>query len=234
MRTQINILHLDCMKYMEQLPDNHFELAIVDPPYFSGPERRRFYGQRVSSKGVRRVDYKPLNGKWTAPKTDYFLELERVSKNRIIWGINYFEFSGLASPGRIVWDKCNIETSYSDCEIASCSFHNSVRLFPFMWNGMLQGKSISEGRTMQGNKKLNEKRIHPTQKPVALYKWLLHNYAKPGDKILDTHLGSGSSAIAAHQMGYYFVGCELDKDYYEAAKKRIELYLRQIEMFERV
>lgn len=155
----------DCMKAMAAFPDGYFDLAVVDPPYFSGPERRGFYGSRVSRIGVHR-DY-PVSPVWEVPGKEYFDELMRVSRHYIIWGCNYFSY-GFA-PGRIVWDKCNQATSFSDCEIAATDLLKTVRLFRYMWSGMMQGKSISEGHIMQGNKSLNEVRVHPTQKPIVLY-----------------------------------------------------------------
>lgn len=222
METFNNItLHLgDCMKVLSQLPDKSFDLAIVDPPYFSGPERRQFYGRRVSSIGVKRVYEK--SEAWQVPTAEYFDELMRVAKYYIVWGCNYYDY--IFAHGRIVWDKCNGTSSFSDCEIAATNLIESVRLFPFMWNGMLQGKSIADGRTMQGNKALNEKRIHPTQKPVALYAWLLTKFAQPGWKILDTHLGSGSIAIACEALNFPLLGIELDHHYYDAAKNRLQTY----------
>lgn len=222
METFNNItLHLgDCMKVLSQLPDKSFDLAIVDPPYFSGPERRQFYGRRVSSIGVKRVYEK--SEAWQVPTAEYFDELTRVAKYYIVWGCNYYDY--IFAHGRIVWDKCNGASSFSDCEIAATNLIESVRLFPFMWNGMLQGKSIADGRTMQGNKALNEKRIHPTQKPVALYAWLLTKFAQPGWKILDTHLGSGSIAIACEALNFPLLGIELDRHYYDAAKNRLQTY----------
>ena len=163
------------------------------------------------------------------PDSEYFRELERVSRYYIVWGCNYFDWN--FASGRIVWDKCNGASTFSDCELAATNLFSSVRLFPFMWNGMCQGKSIKEGRVMQGNKKLNEKRIHPTQKPVALYVWLLTQYAKEGWKILDTHLGSGSNAIACEQLGYSLLGIELDQHYYDAARKRIIDYQNEPNLF---
>lgn len=168
--------NVDCMEAMKKLPDKAFNLAVVDPPYFSGPERRGYYGCKVSKIRVHR-DY-PISPKWDIPTREYFDELERVAKHYIVWGCNYFDYH--FAPGRIVWDKCNEGSSFSDCEIAATNCHNSVRLFRYMWNGMMQGKSISEGFVQQGNKALNEQRIHPTQKPVALYTWLFQKYAKPG------------------------------------------------------
>ena len=155
--------NVDCVPAMELFPDNYFDLAVVDPPYFSGPERRGFYGSKVSKIGVHR-DY-PVSPTWSRPGPEYFRELFRVSRHYIVWGCNYFDYKFVT--GRIVWDKCNGSSSFSDCEIAATDLFSSVRLFRYMWSGMMQGKSIAEGSTMQGNKSLNEKRIHPTQKPVV-------------------------------------------------------------------
>ena len=179
----------DCMDYLPLYPDNYFDLAVVDPPYFSGPEKRGYYGRRVSPIGVQRV-YEPAP-EWEVPGGDYFDELMRVSRHQIIWGCNYFDYH--FGSGRIIWDKCNGGSSFSDCEIAFCSLHDSVRLIRYMWNGMFQGKSIEEGHIQQGNKKLNEKRIHPTQKPANLYRWIVQRYIKTGWTVLDTHAGSASS-----------------------------------------
>ena len=223
--------NMDCMEGMRMFPDNYFALAIVDPPYFSGPERREYYGRKVSPIGVERRQYEKMDS-WRVPGEEYFRELCRVSRNQIVWGCNYYDYH--FGPGRIVWDKCNEGTSFSDCEIAYCSMHDSVRIFRYMWNGMMQGKSAEEGWIMQGNKALNEKRIHPTQKPVALYRWLLHRYAKPGDIILDTHVGSASSLIACHKMGYSFVGFEIDAGCYQRSKERLEAEQAQMTIFEYV
>lgn len=220
--------NMDCMDGMREFPDKYFELAIVDPPYFSGPEKRNYYGRTVSPIGVKRY-YKPSE-RWNVPDENYFEELARVSKNQIVWGCNYFQH--IFGPGRIVWDKCNEGSDFSDCEIAYCSMHDSVRIFRYMWNGMFQGKSISQGTVQQGNKKLNEKRIHPTQKPIALYDWILSKYAKPGDKILDTHVGSASSLIACYKNGYDYVGFELDPYYFKLAEKRLNEYKAQITLFD--
>lgn len=220
--------NVDCMEYMRSLQDKAFDLAVADPPYYSGPERRGYYGREVSPIGVRR-DY-PISAKWEIPTDPYFVELDRVAKKFIVWGCNYFDYH--FPPGRIVWDKCNAASSFSDCEIAATNCHDSVRLFRYMWNGMLQGKSIAEGAVMQGDKRKNEKRIHPTQKPVALYEWIFGRYAKPGDKILDTHLGSGSSRIAAYDAGLDFVGCEIDRHYFEAQEERFAEYTAQLSLFD--
>lgn len=220
------LLNLDCIVALKEYPDNYFDLAIVDPPYFSGPENRGFYGRAVSPIGVQRIYQKSES--WRVPDKSYFDELFRVSKEQIVWGCNYFEYP--FGPGRIVWDKCNGSSSFSDCEIAFCSLHDSVRLFRYMWNGMLQGKSIEEGYIQQGNKRLNEKRIHPTQKPIALYKWLLQKYANPGDLILDTHVGSASSLIACYELGFDYIGFEIDEYYYKLAQNRIKDAKAQLRM----
>lgn len=219
--------NMDCMKGMVQFPDGFFDLAVVDPPYFSGPERRGYYGSKVSKIGVYR-DY-PVSPVWEIPGRAYFDELRRVAKHYIVWGCNYFNYE--FAPGRIVWDKCKKGTSFSDCELAATDLFNTVRLFRFMWNGMLQGKSVAEGHIMQGNKKLNEQRIHPTQKPVALYDWIFQNYAAPGCRVLDTHLGSGSSRIAAYEAGVDFIGFEIDPTYYAAEEQRFLDYTSQTSLF---
>lgn len=222
------VFNCDCMDFMRTLPDKFFDLAIVDPPYFSGPERRQFYGQANSKIGVKRV-YKKSNH-WQLPDMNYWNELNRIANRYIIWGCNYFPFS--YHSGRIIWDKVNDSSDYSDCELAATNIFDHVRVFRYMWNGMMQGESVTNGTKMQGNKKLNELRIHPTQKPVALYKWLLKKYAKPGDKIFDSHMGSQSSRVAAHEMGFDYWGCELDGDYFQEGNKRFNNYNSQLKIFQ--
>lgn len=206
------VYNMDCMEYMKSIPDKFFDLAVVDPPYF--PEANLHYhnGSNISSNGIRRTNYKKSNA-WDVPTRHYYNELVRISKNQIIWGINYYSFIDQAPCGRIVWDKqrAGLIKSFSDAEIASCSIGKGVRIFRYRWDGMLQG-----------NMKNKEKKIHITQKPVALYAWIFNNYAKPGDKILDTHLGSGSSRIAAYKMGFDFYATEIDKDYFQAQEKRFK------------
>jgi len=216
--------NMDCMDGMKQFPDKYFDLAIVDPPYFSGPERRRYYGRKVSPIGVQR--FYETSENWDVPGDEYFTELERVSKHQIVWGCNYFNWHFL--PGRIIWDKCNGKSSFSDCEIASCTLHDSVRLFRYMWNGMMQGKSIEEGWIQQGNKKLNEKRIHPTQKPINLYRWLIQKYVQSGWKVIDTHVGSASSLIAFEESNLPYVGFEIDPNRYKLSKQRLEVHRAQL------
>lgn len=213
------VFNMDCMEYMKSVPDKFFDLVVADPPYFSGPERRAFYGKAVSTTAVARKEY-PVSDKWQVPSAEVFDEIKRVSKHYIVWGCNYFDY--VFDHGRIVWDKCNGNSSFSDCEIAATNLFDSVRMFRFMWNGMMQGKSISEGHIMQGDKSKNEYRIHPTQKPVALYGWIFQNYSKAGQKVLDTHLGSGSSRIAAYHMGIDFYGCEIDSVHFKASQNRFE------------
>jgi site-specific DNA-methyltransferase (adenine-specific) len=220
------------MAAMKKIDDNYFDLAITDPPYFEGPDKEFYFGGGFSSTGVERPDYKGMEN-WDVPNEEYFKQLIRISKHQIVWGINYYPIENLG-PGRIIWDKRNDTSSFSDAEIAYCSLNDRVDIFRFMWNGMLQGRNRANGTVMQGNKKLNEKRIHPTQKPVELYLWLLENYAKEGDKILDTHCGSGSSIIAAARFNKAIdiIAFEIDKTHYEESKKRISKETMQVSLFE--
>lgn len=221
--------NMNCMDGMAQFPDGYFDLAVVDPPYFSGPEKRGFYGRRDGGILRHRVDYEISKEAWEIPDEQYFEELFRVAKRYIVWGCNYFQYN--FASGRIVWDKCNSGSSFSDCELAATNIHNSVRLFRYMWNGMMQGKSIAEGYIAQGNKQKNEVRIHPTQKPVALYDWIFQKYAEPGFKVIDTHLGSESSRIAAYEAGIDFIGFELDPAIYEKGEQRFAEYTAQQSLF---
>jgi len=208
----------DNMLMMARYPDDYFDLAIVDPPYFSGPDKLGYFGANYSKTKVKRQNYKKI-GEWGVPNKDYFNELKRVSKNQIIWGFNYYNIKNLGS-GRIIWDKINDASTFSDCEIAYNSLKEHVKVFRFMWNGMLQG-----------DMKNKEVRIHPTQKPVKLYEWILMNYAKEGDKILDTHRGSASLDIACHNLGFDLVTCELDTDYFNDGNKRLKQHQNQLKMF---
>ena len=220
----LDLRNVDCMELMAGYPDGYFDWAVVDPPYFDGPQKLGFYGGRCSKTGVARNGYKKL-GTWQVPGQDYFDELVRVSKNQLIWGFNYYSIENLGS-GRLIWDKLNAAPTFSDCEVAYLSSIDSVRKYTYMWNGMMQG-SAADGSVMEGNKRLNEKRIHPTQKPVRLYAWFFENYVEAGQRVLDTHLGSASSAVAAHYAGLEFVGCELDPEYFLAACDRVERDTRQ-------
>ena len=212
----IDIHHIDCMDYLATCEDNAFELAIVDPPYGIGEcgSTNHTRGKIATSK-----KYKPFAGRdQSAPNEEYFTELERVSKHQILWGANHYR--ARESSAWLVWDKLNGATDFADAELAYTSFKTAVRVFRFRWQGMLQG-----------DMKDKEERIHPTQKPVKLYEWLLMNYAKEGDRILDTHLGSGSIALACHNLGYDLVGCELDPDYYKAACKRLREHRQQLRLY---
>lgn len=217
--SKIELLNIDCMEYMKCCKDNQFDLAIVDPPYGIGEN-----GSKNKSRGriAKAKDYKPFEGlDLMPPCKGYFEELFRVSKNQIIWGANHFISNfGKSSPCWIVWDKENGSSDFADCELAWSSFKSAVRIFRYRWNGMLQG-----------DMKNKEHRIHPTQKPVKLYQWLLGKYAEVDFKILDTHLGSGSSAIAAHYFGCSFVGCELSEHYFNLAKERFARETSQKSLF---
>lgn len=200
-------LNIDCMEYMKTLPDNAFELVVADPPY--GIKEN---GGQTGGKGKlrNRVFNNGSIDKWDkAPSEEYFRELFRISVNQIIWGGNYFNLP----PTRciIVWDKMQPWENFSQVEIAWTSFKGPAQLFKY------------DNRT--GGK------IHPTQKPTALYAWIYRRYAKEGDKILDTHLGSGSSRIAAYDAGLDFVGCEINKEYFDLQEKRWEDYTAQTNLF---
>lgn len=229
------VYNVDCLDYMRSLPDGYFDLALCDPPYGRGEHGGRNRDTWAKQKNGSRIfvpggDY--ANEHWDAhtPASSFFAELKRVSKHQIIFGVNYFTDEHFGA-GRIIWDKVNDGTDQSDAEIAYNSLTSRVDIVRFMWRGMMQGKSISEGTVQQGNKQLNEKRIHPTQKPVALYTWLLTTYAKQGWKIFDPMLGSGSSRIAAYDLGFEFVGCEINKSYYDKQKSRFEEHSSQLNLF---
>lgn len=231
-----NLYLIDCLLFMKDKPDNYYDLGIIDPEYGrgeSGGVNRSGYVKQKNGSKLYVDGNKYKNKNWDTKPADkiYFDELFRVTKNQIIWGCNYY-YTNFGS-GRIIWDKCNEGTDQSDCEIAYNSTTSRIDKFTYMWRGMMQGKSITEGHIQQGNKKLNETRVHPTQKPVALYKWLLTKYAKPGNKILDTHSGSGSLRIACHDLGFYLDSCEIDKDYYRDNQARYEQHTQQTELFEK-
>jgi site-specific DNA-methyltransferase (adenine-specific) len=199
----MQITNEDNMALMSRYPDNYFDLAIVDPPY----------GIDINSSG-RLGHYGGKGKKWDneIPNLEYFAELQRVSKNQIIWGANYFNMP----PTRcfLIWDKQQPEgVSFASCEYAWTSFNESAKTFYYRPQGA------------------DPYRIHPTQKPIKLYKWILNKYANEGDKILDTHLGSGSIAIACHDLGFDLTACELDVDYYNAAMKRLTDHQKQLTIF---
>lgn len=195
------------MELMARYEDNHFDLAIVDPPY--GIDVNMNMGVR---KGEKRK-HKSKGWDKEAPTKEYFKELKRVSKNQIIWGANNFIEHLNSSSGWVYWDKkITGDVGFSSGELAYSSFNKS-----------LKSVTIAIQQVY-----LKEKRIHPTQKPIALYEWLLMNYAKQGDKILDTHLGSGSIALACHNLGFDLTACELDKEYFEASQKRLKQHQSQL------
>jgi site-specific DNA-methyltransferase (adenine-specific) len=194
------------MQMMARYPDGYFQLAIVDPPYGIGMDKMRVFNDGKKWDNER-------------PSTRYFIELKRVSKHQIVWGGNYFA-ELWPCKGFIVWDKHQPEKlTFAMVEIATCTIDKPAKMF------------FTKPAGERGFYTVDGKRIHPTQKPVALYKWLLHNYAKPGDKILDTHLGSASIAIACHDYGYDLTGCELDPEYFAAAMKRVEAHTAQQKLF---
>jgi len=206
---KITITNEDNMDMMARYPDNYFDLAIVDPPY--GIDVNVNIGRR---KGDKKSDYHKFAGQdKSIPSESYFKELFRVSKNQIIWGGNYMTDYLYPSPCWLLWDKgFSEDVSFAQYELAWSSFKTSAKKYDY-------------------NASKNRNRIHPTQKPVALYKFLLDKYAKEGDKILDTHLGSGSIAIACHDYGFELRACELDKEYYEATIKRIKNHIAQQRLF---
>lgn len=227
--------NMDCMEALKSMPDKLFDLAICDPPYGRKEHGGKCRSGYVLQKNGTRIfvsdgNYEKKSWDMEPPSHEYFEQLRRVSNNQIIFGCNYF-VGETFGPGRIIWDKCNGASDQSDCEIAYNSMTSRVDLFRFMWSGMMQGKSIEEGSTMQGNKTLNEKRIHPTQKPVALYRWIFQKYASAGWKVIDTHLGSGSSRIAAYDAGFDFTGYEIDMDYFERQELRFSEHTAQMNLF---
>jgi len=212
-----NIVHLgDCMLGMAQYPDNYFELAIVDPPYAVGASDGTFGNKGVYTQRGKALKHYANHDK--TPDGDYFKELFRVSRNQIIWGANYYP-QYLYHSGAIIWDKKLTGSPMSDCEIAFQSFNKLVKKCECEWNGFLKGKE-------------KDHRIHPNQKPIQLYKWQLTKYAKPNDKIFDSHVGSGSSRIACYDMGFDFTGYEIDEDYWQAQEDRYQNHIKQGSLFE--
>jgi len=203
---------MDCIEGMKRYPDKYFDLAVVDPPYGIGAAKQIDLGN-----SNKKVKHKTKDWDNTIPTAEYFAELFRVSKNQIIWGGNYFIEHLKNTRCFIVWNKENGTNNMADCELAWASFETSVRMY--------------SGHIFKGIGNSNYVTIHPTQKPVKLYEWILRNYAKDGDKILDTHLGSGSSRIAAHKAGLDFVGFEIDREYYTSSNKRFTNYVAQGVLF---
>lgn len=209
----VQLLNIDNMEYMATVPDQEFDLAIVDPPYGIGEDwKKNRTGLHFKHDSTYKND--------CIPSEEYFLQLMRVSKNQIIWGANYYTEFLAPTNSWIIWDKKrNVEKTFmSEAELAWTSFNIPARFYRQQWDGAKKGKDTGLVK------------IHPHQKPISLYEWLLATYAEKGQKILDTHLGSCSSAIAAHYAGLDFVGCELDPDYYQADVKRFNETTSQLAM----
>lgn len=210
-RSKIELYNIDCMEYMKNCKDNQFDLAIVDPPYGIGANKMTLgNGKNKIYRGENDWDVE-------IPKKEYWDELMRISKNQIVWGGNYFTEFLPPTSAWVFWDKGTGDNDFADGELAWTSFKGALRKVKRSWVG--------------ANAKNGDNRIHPTEKPVELYQWLLDRYAKEGDKILDTHLGSGSIALACDALKHNLVGCELDKRYFEEAKERIENARKQIKLF---
>ena len=207
---------MDCMEGMKQFPDKYFELAIVDPPYgLDLANMNMGIGKSKKASKIQNRKWKPKDWDKKVPSKEYFINLFRVSCNQIIWGGNYFDLPPCKN--YIIWDKeIPKGLSFADCEMAWTSFNNAPKIFRY---STYMDKAS---------------KFHPTQKPIKLYQWLLQKYAKQGDKIIDTHVGSASSLIACHQMGFEYIGFEIDEDYYKAACERLEGYKAQQTIFEGV
>jgi site-specific DNA-methyltransferase (adenine-specific) len=217
---KITVTNEDNMELMSRYPDNYFDLAIVDPPY--GLDFSKYNRVSKRSNGDRYISNDYKKGDWdkSSPNEDYFEELKRVSKHQIVWGGNYFpQLWTNGCKGFIFWYKGNPVPNFADGELAYCSMNKVAKQFDFRYYGNLEGNSSAK------------EKIHPTQKPEQLYNWLLDNYAKEGDKILDTHLGSGSIAIACHNRGFELTACELDKEYYDNFVKRFKQVTAQQSLF---
>lgn len=217
-----NAENVDCMEGLKKYPPQYFDLLVADIPYGLNVAKMAFT-QNVKTtvkqrNGTRlripKEKYALKDWDTEVPGQAYFDEVRRVSKHQIIWGVEYVDWQGLGS-GRIKWDKCVPKgVSFKPYEMAYCSMIEDVWEFKLLWTGMNQAVSLEHPTTQRGNKRLNEKRIHPTQKPKLLYQLLFKRFAKPGWKILDTHLGSGNSRVVAFKMDLYFKGFEIDKDYF--------------------
>jgi site-specific DNA-methyltransferase (adenine-specific) len=213
-RSEININNIDCIEFMKTKPDNYYDLAIVDPPY--GIARAGQTETFTKNPKHKRKAHKDKGWDNAIPTAEYFRELERISKNQIVWGANYFvEHLTKGTMGWIVWDKGQHGLSMSDCELAYSSFNKATRVFTFN-RGLIAQKGGS---------------IHPTQKPVELYRYLLNEYAEKGNKILDTHCGSGSIAVACDDLGFDLDATEIDKEYFENSIKRLNVYRNQRSLF---
>ena len=214
--SEINFFNVDCVEFMKSKPDNYYDLAIVDPPYGIGAGNKNFINRNTANKKAEKF-YRDNDWDKCRPTQEYFNELKRVSKNYIIWGGNYFV--DLLEPARcyIVWDKKTGDNSYADCELALTNIDSNAKIYTKFWLGAHATNKIE--------------RIHPTEKPIDLYRWILKNYTTPNDKILDTHGGSMSSAIACDMEGFDLDICELDKEYFDTAVKRFNMYKLQTTLF---
>jgi site-specific DNA-methyltransferase (adenine-specific) len=220
---KITITNEDNMELMARYPDNYFDLAIVDPPYGIGVGKKKGHGRR--KKGNSFTNYTPKDWDNEKPDSNYWIELFRISKNQIVFGANYFTDYLPPSMGWVFWDKqFSADFSFAAGELIFTSFETSLNKITIKRSEWINCVSSSK-------EKVTLKRIHPTQKPQQLYKWILDKYAKDGDKILDTHLGSGSIAIACHDYGFYLTACELDAEYYDKAIERIKNHVSQLTMF---
>lgn len=245
---KIEITNEDNMALMARYSDNYFDLAIVDLEYGIGASKPSKKPNKITQKNgnilhVKDSNYVPKDWDFKMSSEDYFTELFRVSKNQIVFGGNYYGLEG----GYLVWDKLNGNSDQFDCELAWLSFSKRTDLVYYMWSGMFQGvhpsKNIKEALIQRGDKSKNEPRFHPTQKPAPLYKWIFKKYSSPNFKILDTHLGSGSIAVAFHDMIQYWISqgfdvedaeliaCELDEDYYKDSVKRVKSHTSQLSLF---
>jgi len=222
-RSKIELHNVDCLPFMKQCEDKQFDLAIVDPPYGIGIHKMN-YTQSTKGGVAKRRDYSSVTD-WDSaiPTKEYFDELQRISKNQIVWGGNYFTEILPPTKGWILWDKRTEQkynNDFADGEMAWTSFDKPLRIYRYLWSGMLQG-----------NMKDKQQRIHPTEKPKQLYKWILDNYAEKGSKIIDTYLGSGSIALACDELKYDLVGIEISKEYFDKANKRLDIARRQQTLF---
>ena len=209
------LLQIDCMEYMKDIPDNHFDLGIVDPPY--GIQKGNLTG--FKKKTIQHEQSDKCMEWDNVPGKEYFNELFRITKNQIIWGMQYFTDFLPSFSQLVIWDKKTGSNFFADGEAAFCSIKGTLRIFNHQWCGAFK------------DSERKEKAIHVNQKPVALYKWLLTNYAKPGDKLFDSHSGSGSFRIAAYDMGFDLVSCELDSDYCRDNEARFQNHIKQQNLF---
>jgi len=210
------LILIDCMKFMKTLPDNYFDLAIVDPPYGIGD-----FNNKKTKKKKHNKEYK-INWNRSAPNEQYFNELKRISKNHIIFGFQfYMKYLWDELNGVIIHDFGSTGGFGSDCDLAITNLQQRVIYFKYRWQGFIR----------ENKEDTDKNRIHPCEKPTALYKWLLKNYAKPGDKLFDSHSGSGSFRIAAHDMGFDLTSCEIDEDYYRDNEKRFQNHIKQNDLF---